>query len=131
MDRLRIVDAFKRYGATLQNYMWAVSAIAPDGGVVISCWDSDIRTANKVMHYQDCLSSWSGKNPNGSRLLREHLEQAVRDVLPLHLVLAHPAEPNTGRIAEYFHVRTDVVGKVVTFDGDAFALEFSRRAAEE
>ena len=128
MVRRGIVESFKRYGATLKNHVWAVSAIAPDGGVVISCWGDKRLTHSKgVMRYQDSISDWSANNPNGSKLLREHLEQAIRDSLPVHLVIATPAAAGSTTIADHFHERTDVVGKVVQFDGNQFNLEFSRR----
>jgi hypothetical protein len=125
MDRLGIVESFARYGATLHNKRWSVSAIAQDGSLVMSCWDDRIRTSKGVMRYQDSLSGWA-ENALGSALLREHLSQAVQANLPVRLVLAHPAPPGAGRVAEYFHVRPDVVGRTVSFDGDQFVFEFVR-----
>jgi hypothetical protein len=127
MDDLQIRDAFKRYGATLHNNRWAVSAIANDGSLVVSCWQGRFNTLNGAMQYVDTLSSWDGKNAPGSNLLREHLTQAIRDSLPVRLVIAHPAPEGSNRIADHFHVRPDLVGRVVSFNGDEFALEFVRQ----
>jgi hypothetical protein len=124
MDRLGIAEAFARYGATLRNVRWAVSAIAADGSLVMSCWDFGIKTANKVMHYRDRLSEWSGGNVLGSDLLRGHLIQGSRDNLPVRLVIAHPASADHSRIAEYFFVRPEVIGRITSFDGDQFTFEF-------
>ena len=130
MDRLGIVESFSRYGATLKNKRWAVSAIAQDGSLVMSCWEDRIRTSKGkgVMRYEDSLSGWAANAP-GSALLREHLVQSIRENLPVRLVLAHPAPPGAGRIAEYFHVRPNVVGRTVKFDGDQFVFEFVRAPA--
>jgi hypothetical protein len=38
MGELGLQQAFGRYKATLENPMWAVSALAPDGSLVMSCW---------------------------------------------------------------------------------------------
>jgi len=38
MADLGFVEAFSKFGARLDNHMWAVSAIAKDGSLVISCW---------------------------------------------------------------------------------------------
>ena len=39
MANIGFVDAFSKFGAKLDNPMWAVSAIAQDGALVISCWE--------------------------------------------------------------------------------------------
>jgi hypothetical protein len=126
MDDLQMGEAFRRYGATLLNNRWAMSAIANDGSLVVSCWKGHFKTVEGVMTYDDTLSSWGGTNAPGSNLLREHLTQAVRDHLPVRLVVAHPAPEGSSRIADHFHVRPDLVGRAVIFDGDHFIFEFVR-----
>jgi len=124
--KLGIAEAFKVYKAKLTNSRWAVSAIAEDGSVVISCWESYFKSARGVLKYEDALSRWEGNAP-GNDLLRSHLEQA-KTGLDVRLVIAHWSKGGT-RIAEYFHVRPDVVGKVTDFDGDRFVIEFRKAAA--
>jgi hypothetical protein len=127
MDRLNMTDAFNRYHARLVNNLWAVSAIAVDGALVVSCWDFTITPVNaEVMVCTDSLSRWTENNRLGNNLLRDHLNQAILEKLPIRLVVAHPAPESAKRIAEYFHVRSDVVGRIVGFDGDQFVLEFTR-----
>lgn len=43
MSRLGISEAFAKYGATLRNPQWSVSAWAPDGSLVVSLWDHHYR----------------------------------------------------------------------------------------
>jgi len=125
--KLGIVQAFKTYGAKLANFRWAVSAIAGDGSLVVSCWDDHFRTVNKSLHYEDTLSRWSAENTPGSDLLKSHLEQAQRDSLGVRLVIAHgPAGP--GKTASHFHVRPDLMGRVANFDGDRFVIAFKTAA---
>ena len=126
--KLAVVAAFEQYQAKLTNYRWAVSAIAADGSLVISCWEKYFRTVNKALRYEDALSRWDPNNSAGSDLLKSHLEQAQRDGLKVRLVVAHWSE-GANRVADYFHVRPDVVGRVKEFDGDRFVLEFRKAAA--
>lgn len=126
--KLGVVAAFEQYQAKLTNYRWAVSAIAADGSLVISCWETYFRTVNRTLKYEDALSRWDASNSAGSNLLKSHLEQAQRDGLKVRLVVAHWSE-GANRVADYFHVRPDVVGRVAEFDGDRFVLEFRKAAA--
>jgi hypothetical protein len=48
-------NALKIYGASLANQRWAVSAIADDGSLVVSCWETYFQ---KGMRYVDALSRW-------------------------------------------------------------------------
>lgn len=114
--------------------MWAVSAVAKDGSVVVSCWQHlFLKTAAGVMPYQDNLSRWSTNNPHGSKLLGEHLKLAFAEHLTLRLVLARHVDKVSGDSmnanGNAFHTRKDLVGRVTEFDGDNFRLEFTRASA--
>jgi hypothetical protein len=109
-----------------------VSAVAPDGSVVISCWSHLFRKDGAVLGYHDRLSRWAG-NKAGNRLLHEHLEAAVRDGTPVRAVIATAADSakvdageSASSAGNRFHVRPDLVGRVVAFDGDAFQIDFER-----
>ena len=43
MSRLGISEAFAKYGATLRNPQWSVSAWAREGSLVVSLWDHHYR----------------------------------------------------------------------------------------
>lgn len=125
---MNFTDAFARYGATLRNAQWAVSAIA-DEQLVLSCWSHYFSPAREgIMIYEDRLSRWKGP---GSNLLREHLEQAQKEDLPVRLVMARAEDTaaiDSGSAAsavkKTYTAREDVIGKVVEFDGDLFRVEF-------
>lgn len=128
----RYSECFAAYGAKLPNAQWAVSALAPDGALVVSCWSHLFHRAGDMLAYRDRLSRWQG-NAAGNRLLHRHLEDALRDSLPVRVVIA--TAPDPGRVdagesasstANRFHVRTDLVGRVVAFDGDSFQIDFRR-----
>lgn len=128
----RYSECFAAYGAKLPNAQWAVSAIAPDGSVAISCWSHLFRRNGTILAYHDRLSRWAG-NKAGNRLLGEHLSVALQNAAPVRAVIATAADAarvDAGEPASSagnrFHVRPDLVGRVVAFDGDAFQIDFER-----
>jgi hypothetical protein len=126
-------ECFARYGATLTNPNWAVSAITPDGSVVISCWSNYFSRPDKdTLRYTDTLSRWQG-NEAGNNLLRKHLVEARDKALPIRLVVATTTETghvDAGRdaseVRKTFHPKPEVVGSLVSFDGDEFVIDFRR-----
>jgi hypothetical protein len=134
MATLSYTEAFHAYGARLANPMWAYSAIAEDGAVVMSCWAHKLKPRAGTLVYKDHLSRWK-PNPSGKNLLIEHLTRAREQELPVRLVIATTDQPDVvdrgedaSTIKKTFHIREDVVGKVTLFDGDNFVLEFRKRA---
>lgn len=133
MADLGFVEAFAKFGAKPVNPMWAVSAIADDGALVISCWSHHCKSGGKgVLLYSDCLSRWGG-NELGCNLLKAHLGQAVAGSLPVRMVVATTPETeavdqgrDASKVKKTFHIREEVVGSVVSFDGDNYVIEFRR-----
>ena len=113
--------------------MWAVSAQATDGAIVISCWSNYFSRPDKTtLRYTDTLSRWAG-NAAGNNLLREHLLLAQSASLPIRLVIATAQNTipvdmglDASQISKTFHVKPDVVGNLLSFDGDEFIIDFSR-----
>lgn len=133
MSTLSFTDAFKFFGAKLANPQWAYSAIAEDGALVISCWSHMLKLNDSVLSYTDRLSRWKLNSP-GKNLLIEHLTRARDHALPVRLVVATTDEPDVvdrgdeaSTIHKTFHVKENVVGKVILFDGDNFTIEFRRK----
>ena len=128
MSKLTLTAAFATYGASLRNTRWAFSPIAADGSLVISCWNHFF-TVDDHRRYQDCLSRWQTETP-GKKLLTEHLKLAVARNLRVRLVVATVDEPTkdikqeAGTLKKTFSVHPDMVGRVVEFDGDRFAIDF-------
>jgi len=129
--RKSFTECFAFFGAKLPNPQWAVSAIAQDGALVISCWSIYFtRPDPQTLRYKDHLSRWSG-NEAGNRALKLHLDGAVASLLPVRLVVATPVDRNAideGRdasaVSKTFHVKPEVVGRVTYFDGDQFVIDF-------
>lgn len=133
MATLGFVEAFARFGAKPANPMWAVSAIAADGALVISCWAHYFNGgADGALLYCDRLSRWGG-NVLGHDLLRDHLTKALSEQLPVRMVVATTSETeavdggrDASKLKKTFHVRKDLVGVVTSFDGDNFVITFRR-----
>lgn len=133
MATMGIVDAFEEFGAKLKNPMWAVSSIAADGALVVSCWAHYFRKSERgTLCYFDKLSRWAG-NEGGNNLLRNHLTTAFADKLPVRMVVTTAKETDpvdkgqdASKVKKTFHIRKDLVGAVIEFDGDSFVIEFTK-----
>jgi hypothetical protein len=133
MPNLGLVEAFAKFGAKPINPMWAVSAFAEDGALVLSCWAHIFKPGGKgLLMYSDRLSRWGG-NEMGANLLRTHLQEAVKADLPVRMVVATTAETelvdsghDASKVKKTFHIRPETVGRVVSFDGDNYVIEYRR-----
>lgn len=130
MPKLSLKGAFARYDAELKNVRWASSAIADDGSLVLSCWQHFLKCyVDGHKRYEDHLSRWPSSHP-GRNLLATHLRLAVEGNLPVQLVVATLDDPKewlsgeASPLPKTFSTEENLVGKVVEFDGDAFAIEF-------
>jgi len=130
MNKLTLTGAFAAYGAALRNTRWAFSAIAADGSLVLSCWSHFMKSyVDGHKRYEDRLSRWETDTP-GKLLLTEYLRLAVARDLPVRLIIATVDDPtedvkrDAGSLKKTFSVHPDMVGKVVEFDGNRFAIDF-------
>ena len=130
MEKLTLTAAFASYGAKLRNTRWACSAIAKDGALVISCWKHFLKSyVDGHKRYEDHLSRWV-RNHQGRNLLATHLKKAMEDDLPVWLIVAtldDPTEHTSGdasSLPKTFSIEKKLIGKIVEFDGDSFAIEF-------
>ena len=131
MAKLSFSECFAKYGAKLTNPMWAVSAQAADGSIVISCWSNYFSRPDKeTLRYTDKLSRWEG-NALGNKLLRDHLLLAQADSLPIHLIVATAQNTlaldqgwDAINISKTFHIKPQLIGQLASFDGDQFIIDY-------
>lgn len=123
MENLKLADAYARYGAKIPRGQPALSAIAADGTVVISCQSPKFgRTRRDLLRYEDSIST----DESGARhktLLGQHLVLARESDLAVRLVIVTPPK---GAAPRMISVRPDLVGKVTEFDGDHYVVDFAR-----
>jgi hypothetical protein len=123
---LSLTEAFGHCGAKPSNRLRGLSAIAADGAVVLCCSNKQFgHPAAGVLRYEARLSR-DPVDARATELLGQHLVRARDDALPIRLVIATTANAEGGRRSERFHVRPDLTGKLVKFDGDHFIVDFTR-----
>jgi len=122
---LNLLDAFGRYGATPSNRVSGLSAIASDGAIVLKCSQQHFAHPSRgVLRYEDRLSR-EPQDSKGLALLGQHLALARDGTLPVRMVVAFSSDLKRSASCSY-HVRPDLVGRVVQFDGDHFTVDFTR-----
>lgn len=123
---LSLVDAFGRFGAKPATRMRGLSAIAADGAMVLHCLPPYFgHPARGVLRYEDRLSR-DAEDSKGTALLGQHLALARDGELPIRMIVKTPADAGSNKHGRSFHVRRDLVGKLVSFDGDHFIVDFTR-----
>lgn len=131
MARLGITEAFAKYGATLHNAQWSVSAWTPDGVLVVSLWKHHGHPGPPgTMEFRDSLARWSGP---GNTEFRRNVGQAFLAKLPVKLVIASTEDTahvqsgaDAGKVKKEFFVRDDLVGEVASLEGDDVVFRFRR-----
>lgn len=126
---LSLTDAFDRFRAKPSNRFSSLSAIAADGAIVLACSSTNFNhPARGVLRYEDRLSK-EAPDSKDNRLLGQHLVLARDGELPIRMVvIAAPTNKSGGRT---FHIRPDLLGKLVKFDGDHFVVDFMRPSTGE
>ena len=132
---MAFVESLRAYNAELTNPQWAYSAKTPDGSLVLSCWAHRLKLSDGILRYEDYLSRWNVNAP-GKNLLIAHLREGIEKQLSVHLVVATAENPTVidrGETAtgmrNTLHPKPEVIGKVVLFDGENFAVEFRKSDA--
>lgn len=128
MMSLTLIDAFGRFGAKPANRLGSLSAIAEDGAMVLNCLTAHFgHPARGVLRYETRISAAQAESKVVTSL-GEHLARALDAGLPVRMVVAFP-ERESRRGAAGHHVRPDLIGRVVEFDGDRYVVDFTRPQA--
>jgi hypothetical protein len=123
---LSLIDAFGKFGAKPSNRLRGLSAMAADGALVLNCHQGYFAHPSRgVLRYEDRLSRESAESKD-NQLLGQHLTLARDGALPVRMVVTSIVDGANGSGTRRCHVRTDLIGKVVTFDGDHFVIDFTR-----
>lgn len=122
---------FAKFGATLNNVQWSVSAYNKKGELVLSLWQHFFgkAVAGKIC-YEDKVSRWSGA---GNNEFRRNLEQAYASQQVIRAVIARTSNQagvisgqDASQFKNSFAARPEWIGKVLLWDGDRFILEFEK-----
>jgi hypothetical protein len=123
---LSLIEAFGKFGAKPRSRVGTFSATAPDGALVLNCSLAHFgHPAQGVLRYEDRLSRETAHTKKDIELLGEDLTLARDGALPIRMVVASAMSGKRG--GRGFHVRWDLIGKLVKFDGDHFVVDFTRQ----
>jgi hypothetical protein len=124
---LSLVDAFGKFGAKPASRLQALSAMAADGALVLNCSGAFFgHPSPGVLRYEDRLSREPGAAKD-TGLLGQHLAIARDGALPVRMIVTSRTVDKAGTRSRTCHVRPDLIGAVVEFDGDHFIVDFKRR----
>lgn len=132
MARLGITEAFARYGATLRNPQWSVSAWSPAGELVVSLWDHHYRKGpDNTMEFFDSFNRWEG---HGNSEFRKNVCRAYKEHKLVRLVIVKTdqveqveAGVDASKVKKDFSLRDDLVGEVVEIENDRYLFRFHRK----
>jgi hypothetical protein len=124
MENLSLEVAYGRYGAQISNKQRSLSAMAADGSLVLTCLSERFsRPGAGILRYSGQLSQ-EGTSTRVAEL-GAHVLSARDSGASVRAVVITPPR---GIVRRVIHVRTDLVGKVIDFDGDSFVVDFTRPA---
>lgn len=131
------VRTFSLLGAKLRNVQWSFAARGRDGAIVLSCWAPFFVPRFEhglagVMRYRDTLSRVA-HNPPGSAELAAFLTEASECKTPFRMIISRPGDEaalssktSASHANNKFHARSDLIGTLVSFDGDEYVIDFRR-----
>jgi hypothetical protein len=129
MGNLSLQEAYGIFGGKPANRLHSVSAMATSGAeMILSCAGSRFKhPARGILRYEDTLTRDTTR-PTEMQLLGQHLTQARDQNLPVRMVVITETADAAGKTTRGIHVRADLVGKVVEFDGERYVVDFVRQA---
>jgi hypothetical protein len=129
MSETNLLEAFATY--KVRPTRRGRSAMTQEGGLVISCWYAGFKKKQAdVLRYEEDLS---GQTTEIATALRAHLAEALSKECEVRVIVAavetltpktEPAVIPPPRTTYY--AREDLLGRVSSFDGERFVIEFRR-----
>lgn len=129
MGKLSLQEAFAVFGGKPASRLHSLSALTSDGtALILSCYAKRFTHPKRgVLRYHDTLTSESAHAAE-MQSLGEHLTRARDASLPVRMIVI-TEKPDAGdKMTREVHVRTDLVGKIIEFDGARFVIDFVREA---
>ena len=131
MGNLSLQEAFAIFGGKPANRLHSRSALTAGGEeMILGCSVGRFRHPTPgTLRYEDTLARET-THPTEMQSLGRHLEQARDGNLPIRMVVIAERPDATGKVTREIHVRVDLIGKLIEFDGARFVIDFIRRAPE-
>jgi hypothetical protein len=106
-----------------------MSALTTGGEeMILGCSAARFRHPTRgTLRYEDTLARETSHRAE-MEALGQHLEKARDGDLPIRMiVIAERPDVATGKVTREIHVRVDLIGKLIEFDGARFVIDFIRR----
>lgn len=131
MNETNLQEAFGHY--KVRPARRARSAMTQQGDLVISCWYAGFKKAQvEILRYEEDLS---GATSEIAQALRVHLAEALSSECEVRVIVAvETTSPKTdsgtaAAVRTTYYARKDLVGRVSSFDGERFVVDFRRTQA--
>jgi len=128
MNTVPLNLAFSRFGANVTAGKRPLCATAQDGSLVLVCQSSGFsRPDPTVLRYSAKLSMVAA-GASQIETLRLGLGAAYSGRTAVRLIIR---AASVDRLPAAVHIRSDLVGSVSAFDGDAYSVDFVRLQVED
>jgi hypothetical protein len=125
-----ISEAFSKYGCTLKNVNWSVSAFNNKNELVLSLWDQYFEKIGQgSLTYIDQASRWNG---HGNKEFISNLNKAIENKSNVRAVIAKTDKPDAvanggdaSKLKNTFSVKPNWLGAIEVWDGDNFQIKFT------
>ena len=127
MHETNLLEAFASY--RVRPARRGRSALTADSALVISCWYAGFKRATvEILRYEEDLTGQAGEIASA---LRAHLAEAKTNEYDVRVIVATgPSDSNSveqgAQARTSYYARKDLVGRVTSFDGERFVIEFRR-----
>jgi hypothetical protein len=125
MHETNLLEAFASY--RVKPARRGRSALTSDSALVISCWYGGFKRATvEILRYEEDLTGQAGEIASA---LRAHLAEAKTNEYDVRVIVAVGASDSVEQGAQArtsYYARKDLVGRVTSFDGERFVIEFRR-----
>lgn len=128
MHETNLLEAFASYRVRPVRRMR--SAMTDDGDLVISCRYAGFKKVQvEILRYEEDLSGQAGEI---AAALRTHLSEALSNQFDVRVIVAvETSDPKTESSSNStarttYYARKDLVGRVSSFDGQRFVVEFRK-----
>lgn len=127
MQETNMTEAFASYKTRAGRT--ARSAMTPHGDIVISCrYEGFKKVQAEILQYEEDLSGQSGESATN---FRAHLAVALAEECEIRVIVAievleKKVDAAVARSRMNYYARKDLVGRVVSFDGERFVVAFRK-----
>lgn len=131
MSDIGFSEAFRKYGASLKNVNWSVSAINDKNELIVSLWEHHRdKTQKGKLVFTDTFTRWCGL---GNKEFKKNVTDAFNSDQNVRLIIVATKDTcfvqngnDSSKIRKTFKVRTDLIGRVTNICGEEYSISFKK-----